>query len=69
MWWPHVSYRSFKKGTRRLGTAKSTGTIKAKKLLIRLGKENGTKNLKNTQENVECDSVDRWDKESGSEGR
>ena len=69
MWWPHVTYRSFKKGRRLLGTVKSNGTIQAQKLLRRLDKENGTKSLKNTQTNVERDCIDRWDKESGSEGR
>lgn len=58
--------RSFKKNGRNLGTAKSTGTILAKKLVARLEREDGAKSKQKTQTNVERNSTDRSVSEKGS---
>ena len=54
--------RRFTKGMRKVGNVQSTATLKAKKLLRRLEKEekSGAKEIKNTQEDVECDGKHSW---------
>ena len=57
-----MQLRRFKKGMRKIGNRKSIGTLKAQKLLRRLKKEekSGTKEIKNSQENVECTGQRSW---------
>lgn len=56
-----MKLRPFKKGMRTLGNIKSIGTLKVKKFLRRLDKENGTKEIESTQENVESVNQYSWD--------
>ena len=56
----------FRKGARGAGVRRSNGTIKVKKLLARLEREDGAKNSKKAQENVECGSSYRRSSEESN---
>lgn len=49
----------FHKSTRKNGTKKSSGTIKAQNLLRKMDKKDGTKKIQSTQENV--DDTSKYD--------
>jgi hypothetical protein len=60
----HIFKRSFSKLSRKIANVNSSSTVKAKKYLRKLDKEGGTeigtKKIKSSQENVECDGKCSW---------